>query len=37
MDLENQKISVATKARDNDGKPLYQWNLDGKLGEIESI
>lgn len=32
FDLEAEKIRVSTKARDNDGKPLYQWDLDGKEG-----
>jgi len=36
FDLDTQKIKVATKARDNDGKPLYHWDLDGKLGEVSS-
>ena len=28
---------MATKASDNDGKPLYEWKLDSALGDIKQI
>ena len=37
FDLDSKKIEVATKASDNDGKPLYEWQLDSNLGEIKHI
>ena len=37
FDLDNQQIGVSTKAKDNNGDALFNWNLDPKLGEIHQI
>ena len=37
FDLDTKEIKIQTKATDADGKPLFDWKLDPKMGEIDHI
>lgn len=37
FDLEKGDINISTKAKDADGKPLFDWKFDKQEGEISQI
>jgi len=37
FDLDAQTVDMMTKARDNNGTPMFDWKLDSSLEDIKSI
>ena len=37
FDLDSGKIDIHTKARDANGKPLFEWKLNPEDGKIDHI
>lgn len=37
FDLDNKEVSIQTKARDADGKPLFNWKIDQELKNADHI